>query len=85
MASIRGPWAGRSTEPERASAVIVTWLVELAWDKVDAQVCPEQSGGHRRAGGGEQRDPPGLGDRARHLDPPMGAGELVLQAAATQW
>jgi|GEM_PF-4077887 len=29
--------------------------------------------------------PPGLGDRAWHLNPPMGAGELVLQPAANQW
>ena len=54
MAGIRGcrrPWASRSTGAERATAVIVTWFVELgdevtpasllaevALDKVDAQV-----------------------------------------------
>jgi hypothetical protein len=54
MASIRGcrrPWASRSTGAERATAVIVTWFVELgeevtpasllaevALGKVDAQV-----------------------------------------------
>ena len=57
MASIRGcrrPWASRSTDAERATAVIVTWFVEfgdevtpasllaeVALDKVDAQVQPE--------------------------------------------
>ena len=60
MAGIRGcrrPWASRSTGAERATAVIVTWFVELgdevtpasllaevALDKVDAQVQPEESG-----------------------------------------
>ena len=58
MASIRRPWASRSTGAERATAVIVTWFVEfgdevtpasllaeVASDKVDAQVQPEESGG----------------------------------------
>ena len=98
MASIRRPWASRSTGAERATAVIVTWFVELgdevtpasllaevALGKVDAQVQPEESGGHHRAGGREQGDSPGLGDRAWHLNPRMGAGELVLQPAANQW
>jgi hypothetical protein len=101
MAGIRGcrrPWAGRSTGAERASGVIVTWFVELgdevtpasllagvALDKVDAQVQPEESGGRHRAGGGEQGDSPGLGDRPWRLNPRMGAGELVLQPAANQW
>jgi hypothetical protein len=61
-------------------------LAEVASDKVDAQVQPEESeGGHHRAGGAEQGDSPGLGDRPWHLNPPMGAGELVLQPAANQW
>ena len=61
MAGIRGcrrPWASRSTGAERATAVIITWFVELgdevtpasllaevALDKVDAQVQPQESGG----------------------------------------
>ena len=60
MAGIRGcrrPWASRSTGAERASGVIITWFVdfgeevrpasllaEVASDKVDAQVQPEESG-----------------------------------------
>ena len=51
MASIRRPWASRSTGAERATGVIVTWFVEfgdevtpasllaeVALDKVGAQV-----------------------------------------------